>query len=261
MDRLKTYLHQCLRPQNQTEFYEGTEFNHEIFDDMVQDGLMLTQKAPPNQYPHCEYVKISDYYLIRKTYRHLDWLKDNEKIEWDLTSQPLYRRLIPPPDESVDQSVIISSVISQHHPKDKNYIEYGIRSGENYVYISQLVKQSYGVDINDIPQVPNNGKFFKMYTDDFSMYVLPQLTYHFAFIDADHNFKSCLNDFKNVYRYLQPGGYIFLHDTYPCCDYLIQPSGCHDCYKTPIAIREQYPSIEMVTLPLNPGVTIIRKED
>ena len=34
---------------------------------------------------------------------------------------------------------------------------------------------------------------------------------------------------------------------------------CNDCYKTPIEIKNKYKNLEIITLPLNPGVTIIRK--
>ena len=110
-----------------------------------------------------------------------------------------------------------------------------------------------------IPYLPNNCEFFQMTTDKFSSNFLPSIKFNAAFIDADHSSISGFKDFENLYKFLQPGGYIFLHDTYPCVDYLLSPTFCNDCYKTPIKIKKTYSDIEILTFPFNPGLTIVRK--
>ena len=41
---------------------------------------------------------------------------------------------------------------------------------------------------------------------------------------------------------------------------MLSPRGSGDCYKVPIILKKEFKNkIELLTLPLNPGVTIIRK--
>jgi hypothetical protein len=98
-----------------------------------------------------------------------------------------------------------------------------------------------------------------MFTDAFSDDVLQTIEFDYAFIDADHSSKQVLTDFINIYKYINKGGYIFLHDTYPCSEIFLRSDYCNDCYLSPIKIRELYPDIEMLTIPINPGLTIIHK--
>lgn len=256
------YLKNSLKPVDQTEFIELEHFSPAHFSQLKQDGIMLVKHKPPSFLSFCEQVKLTDdLYMVKKSFKDLEWLNDDNTYSWDTSSTPLYRRLLPPPDESVNHPLLIFSVINANQPQDKTYIEYGVRTGTTLLPISSIVSKSYGVDIQDTPIVPQNCSFHKSFTDDFSNTHLPNITFHFAFIDADHKFESCMTDFDFIYRYIQPGGHIFLHDTYPCEERFLDQGACNDCYKTPIRIKEKYPNIELVTLPLNPGVTIIRKAD
>lgn len=59
-------------------------------------------------------------------------------------------------------------------------------------------------------------------------------------------------DFESIYLYIDQGGYIFLHDTYPCSKEFLDPNACNDCYQTPLLIKQKYKdNIEIITLPLN----------
>lgn len=261
MNNFIEYLKTSLKPRNSTEFVELDHFSPNVFSQLVQDGIMLVKNKPPEHLMFCEYVKLSDeLYLVKKSFKDLEWLNKDGSFTWNNTGEPLYRRLLPPPDESVNHPLLIFSIIASNNPSDKTYVEYGVRSGTTLRPISTIVKQSYGVDIQDTPVVPDNCSFHKSYTDDFSTKYLSSINFHFAFIDADHSFESCMKDFDYIYQSIQSGGYIFLHDTYPCEERFLDKGACHDCYKTPIKIKEKYPNIELVTLPLNPGLTIIRKK-
>lgn len=271
MDNLIEYIKDCIKPRDETEFCEVNTFDRDLFDGLKQDGIMISDSVPDPcdakncDAKNCEYVKIGDRYLIRKCFRELDWYVDSGSgsatFNWDNTQEPIYRRLLPPPDETVNHSLIIKSVMDETDAaKDKVYVEYGVRWGTNVRVVSESVREIHGVDLC-VPQyeLPSNCKFWKGYTDDFSKETLPSLTYHFAFVDADHAFSSAYSDFLNLYKYLQPGGYVFLHDTYPCAERFLDPGACNDCYKTPMQIKKTFPEAEIVTLPLNPGVTIVRK--
>lgn len=261
MDSLIRYLKKSIKPKNSSEFYETDIFDLIVFANMKQDGIMITKSPPPKNLSFAEYVKIGSFYIIKKTFKNLEWLNNDNTFSFSNSSEPIYRRLLPPPDESVNHTLIIKSVIQENDPSEKSYVEYGVRWGGNLSEISSLVKNSYGVDIQSPPSIPVNAKFYKCFTDEFSQNILPNLKYHFAFIDADHKFESCFKDFQYIYKHLEPNGYIFLHDTYPCEERFLDPGACNDCYKTPIEIKRNYPNLEILTLPLNPGVTIIRKCD
>ncbi len=253
MNELKEYLKECIRPQGEHEYYEGEFLNV----DMVQDGIAIVKECPEGD--NMESVKIGEYYLVRNCKRQLEWLKEDGTIQFDTSSEPLYRRLLPPPYETVNHKFIIECVIRETSNRDKNYVEYGVRSGECINHISKFVSHAYGVDIARKPDLERNITYFKAYTDWFSEQVLSNLEYWYAFVDADHSFDAAMRDFSNLYKYIQPGGYVFLHDTYPCEAGLLSVDGCNDCYKTPIEIKGRYPGVEIITLSLNPGLTIVRK--
>jgi hypothetical protein len=134
-----------------------------------------------------------------------------------------------------------------------------VRSGSVIETISNYVKVAYGVDVCDYTPRGANIKFYKMPTDTFSSSVLPTIQFDYAFIHAGLSSKQMLADFEYLYKALNRGGYIFLHYTYPCDEILLRPDYCNDCYKSPLLIKEKYPGIEMLTLPINPGITIVHK--
>ena len=263
MDTLLEYIEKSITPSDETEFVVCEEFDLHLFNRLKQDGLMFSKSPPPETLTYCEFVRVSDYFIIRKVFKPLEWLNPDGSISFTNSREPIYRRLIPPPTETIDHTKIISCVIRcDSNANSRNYIEYGVRFADNFRHVSKLVNFSYGVDIVQVPQerLPTNCTFFKQDTITFSSTTLPSLIYHYAFIDADHNHESVLRDFQSIFRYLQPGGYVFLHDTYPCEESFLSPQGSFDCYKTPIAIKQLYPDIQLLNLPLNPGLCIVHKK-
>jgi hypothetical protein len=86
------------------------------------------------------------------------------------------------------------------------------------------------------------------------------IKFDFIFIDADHSFEQSLNDFLNASKHIVEDGFIFLHDTYPYDSVMLSPDLCHDAYKTALYIKQNLiHEFEVVTLPFNPGLTIIKK--
>jgi len=256
------YIKDCLKPQGTDELIIDNEFNLSNYVKLKQDGMMLVKcNNNINLLPSGnDKIKIGNFVLIRKNVPlELDWLKKNGDIIFDNSNIPLYRRCVPPPIETINHVFIISKVIGATSRNNKNYIEYGVRNGNSVEPISKLVKKVFAVDINDYFPQNKNIEFYKMLTDNFSNNYLPNINFDYAFIDADHSSKQVLIDFLNIYKYINKGGYIFLHDTYPCSEFFLRADYCNDCYLTPIKIREVFPDIEMLTLPINPGLTIIRK--
>jgi hypothetical protein len=259
MENIIKYLINSITPKDYSEFYYSKDFDINIFDLMVQDGIMITENIPTAK-ENIEYVKIDKYFLIRKCFRELYWYYE-DRIKFENNSEPIYRRLLPPPAETIDHSFLIYNLISECNPSEKNYVEYGIRDGKTILLISNIVKKSFGIDLNNCEnKLTNNCTFYKNSTNDFSLYILPQINFHFAFIDANPKYENTIDNFKYLYKFIQPNGLIFIHNTYPIDKTFLNKSACDDCYKTPIGIKKNFKNIEIFTFPINPGLTVVRKK-
>lgn len=260
---LEKYIHSCIKPISTGELCSTRTFTSEQYSNLVQDGILFSY-SPIQSIPKAngiDYIQINHMTIFRKNSPlQLHWLKSNGSIVFDVDRTPVYRRFIPPPIETIDHVFIISKILSATQSAEKTYVEYGVRSGTSIEAISKLVKEAHGVDISAYTPQNSNIQFHKMLTDAFSESYLQDLVFHYAFIDADHSSKQVLIDFEYIYKYIQKGGYIFLHDTYPCDPLFLREDYCNDCYLTPIRIREKYPEIQMITFPINPGLTIIHKQ-
>jgi len=269
---LVNYIYTCIKPQDSREFVMCKEFDADAYNNLVQDGF-LTCNSIPDVYKAQlrDYIHIDNYFIIRKVIRELFWLNDidDTTFNWDTTDTAIYRRLLPPPVETVNHTKIISIIAKEllYKHTSLNYLEYGVRSGDNFHTISSSNSSgsNVGVDL-DISNVPASKilqqcKLYEMHTDTFSKTILPNLdNLHLVFIDADHSSKSAFNDFLSVFDHVLPGGFIILHDTYPCAPEYLDINGCYDCYKVPLLIKKEFSEkVEILTLPLNPGVTIVRK--
>lgn len=269
--KLVEYIRECLRPRGILEWVNEIRFDVNKFMNMKQDGIYISRERPSGvNRSDIEYINVGDNYISRRTIRQVAWLKDDGSYEWDNTDESLYRRLLPPPIETVNHTLIIESVIDEYKKNIKaevRYLEYGVRQGDNFARLSEHVSEAYGVDmvvqdgISRFSRGKLNTQLYEMRTDEFRDNVLPYMgDMDIVFIDADHSSKSVISDFEGVIFRVNVGGYIVMHDTYPCNEDYLDVGGCYDCYKTPMYIKEKYGDrIEVLTLPLNPGVTIVRR--
>ena len=262
LNHITDYIETCFQPRSSQEFIKTNQYHKCDYDQLRQDGFMIINQEVPiaSIERGTDYLVVNHKTILRKNKPYqIEWLTDNG-IQFDSSREPIYRRCIPPPIETIDHVFIISKIIASTNPrKDKDYIEYGVRSGTSIEAIAPLVNTAYGIDINDYKPQQQNIIFHKMLTDEFSERHLMNMSYDYAFIDADHSSKQVVIDFENIYRHMNKGGYIFLHDTYPCEELYLRPDYCNDCYMSPLLIRNKYPDIQMLTLPIQPGLTIIHK--
>ena len=260
-DKITKYIFECIQPRDATEYIECTEYSNVDYETMRQDGCMVVYSNTTDIFSQSQdYLQIENKVLLRRNFPlAIEWLHENGEIHFNRSRDPIYRRFIPPPIETVDHVFLISQILKATNSSKKTYVEYGVRNGTSIEAISELVATAYGVDISDYTPRNHNIQFFKMLTDSFSEKQLNTIEFHYAFIDADHSSKQVIVDFEYIYKYIQNDGYIFLHDTYPCDPIFLRSDYCNDCYKTPLIIRKKYPEIEMITLPLNPGFTIVHK--
>lgn len=150
------------------------------------------------------------------------------------------------------------------------YLELGVGIGNNFLEIAEYAKQAIGVDIRlnhfwnfqrkkkpDF-ELPNNVKLVEQTTDDFFAERKSEEQFDLVFIDADHNFKQVIKDFRNAESVTIEGGIIAIHDTFPISYEYTRPELCNDSYKM-LEYLKRYPHLEVFTIPVNPGLTLVRK--
>jgi predicted O-methyltransferase YrrM len=171
----------------------------------------------------------------------------------------IYLRNQPPPVEKFDHISFISFLADWIRPE--NYLELGVRSGENFITISSKSVKSTAVDLCPISfDLPENAKSYLGSTDDFFNNLDENEKFDLIFIDADHSHEQSLKDFMNCQKFIIEDGFIILHDTYPINDVYLDPSFCNDCYKTPLYIKQNLSdNFEVLTLPFHPGLTLVKK--
>ena len=101
-----------------------------------------------------------------------------------------------------------------------------------------------------VPFIQSTDEFFK---------ALPEgIQFDMVFIDAAHESEQVKKDFLNVLPLVIDDGLIFIHDTYPYSDVMTKPHLCNDCWKAAEWIKQNI-DVEIMTLPFNPGLSIIKK--
>lgn len=173
-----------------------------------------------------------------------------------------------------------ATILSLNHPevieyfikllKPKNFAELGVFFGETTKNIIDLIPQEYyGIDIYRDENIDfflthkPNFKFFHMSTDQFFQQLDQEnklLGLDMAFIDACHSHEASYRDFLNIRKHMNEDGFILFHDTYPESDKWTTPERTNNCYLTAEVIRKShYNEFEILTLPINPGLSIARK--
>jgi hypothetical protein len=242
-----------------------------VIPTMIQDGFVIISNPSNTQLTYLrnhsfDFVQLGDVCLVRNNKpRQIAWLPSENALDgpYDFNNtvqsnmQPLYKRMMYP--KMVDHSAIIAGILKSMATPESIYIEYGIMAGVCVERCAPHVKQVHAVDISHYSPIAPNVKVHQMLTDTFSTNHLPSIKFQFAFIDADHHSKQVFTDFEHIYNNIDQGGVIFLHDTYPSSENMLQPNLCHDCFKSQFMIRKAHPDVQMITLPLNPGLTIVVK--
>lgn len=108
----------------------------------------------------------------------------------------------------------------------------------------------------------NQGVAYVGTSDDFFENIkLPQIG--LAFIDGEHHYEYVKRDFENIFKYLVPDGYIFLHDTYPYNEDLVLGDYCADSYKMRQEL-EKDPRVDVFTftkmVACNVGFCMVRRK-
>lgn len=177
--------------------------------------------------------------------------------------QQIHLRNVPPPAETFDHPAFFDFIFSWLRPE--SYLELGVRDGRNILTVSRHCNNLIAVDVT--PQyftspddMRGSFNYFAMTTDEYFDQVNRDIKFDAVFIDADHSHEQSLKDFLNVKDMVIEDGFIFFHDTYPYDPEYFDPGACNDVYKTALYIKQNFiDEFEILTLPFNPGVTIVKK--
>lgn len=140
----------------------------------------------------------------------------------------------------------------------KTYLELGVAEGLNLNKIAEVCSNCIGVDMWDNRKF-TNFEFHLKSTDEFFKEFNKQAD--IIFIDASHDFEQVKIDFANSLNCLSQHGIIFLHDTDPSRKEFLHPQACNDAYKMHNWIKENYPELNIVTLPITiAGLSMVNRD-
>ncbi|MFN8578211.1 MAG: class I SAM-dependent methyltransferase [Candidatus Sericytochromatia bacterium] len=177
----------------------------------------------------------------------------------------------------------------------KSYLEIGVCFGD--IIINVDVKNKYGVDPKfQIPNLEVNGKetFYDTKNNIMTLYELESDTFFknfakkdlhngidIAFVDGLHSYPQSLKDVENCLKYLNPNGFIIMHDCNPLNYAMSYPivnsinevielgekgelegwNGAWngDVWKALVHLRVKHDDLEIFTIDIDWGLGIIRK--
>ena len=168
--------------------------------------------------------------------------------------KPIFNRNLPPPLETFDHIGFITFMAKWIKPE--RYLELGVRDAICLMPISEYCQQAIGVDIKkQFNESKDNIQFYEESTDDFFKWF--NLEVDMVFIDAFHDADQIMKDFMNVWPLVIKNGIVFLHDTYAVEELRVE-GYCHNAHLVPDRLK-CLPDAEVFTIPINPGLTIVRK--
>ena len=151
--------------------------------------------------------------------------------------------------------------------RPKSILEIGIRSGVSTMamcnaIIDECLKVDYHCcDINERSKAVQKKTsvpliFHIMQSDDLAQKWSKQID--ILFIDGDHEYQQVKRDYFNFREFVNPNGFIFLHDTYPSSEKYKSENYCRDAYKILEDLKKD-DTVEFVTFPYSNGLTVVRK--
>ena len=159
----------------------------------------------------------------------------------------------------VDFLVNLASVL-----KPRVYVELGLYKCELFNKMEKFCDKMYGIDMAEITKnhVKKSNKIHFMNTDTNAFFDFAneqKIQVDFAFIDADHSFEGLKNDFLKLLPLMNDHGIIAVHDTHPKNEKYTSSGYCGDGYKFIEEIGANTSEFEMMTIPIHPGITLVRK--
>jgi predicted O-methyltransferase YrrM len=96
--------------------------------------------------------------------------------------------------------------------KNDVYLEVGVNRGRSLDFARKCSKgRIFGIDIEDtrVKEIPNTTFIHASSNDAVEEWSLP---IDVLFIDGDHSYEGCMDDWRNFSPYIKSGGWVFFHD-------------------------------------------------
>lgn len=172
---------------------------------------------------------------------------------------PIYLRNVPGEPETYNHISMLEHLAFWIKPQ--SYLEIGVRDGKSLNVVAKYSKKCHAVDLQFLHKnFQENIILYEMSSDDFFEQKDKSLKFDLVFIDGDHSKEQVYKDFINVSDYVIDDGFILLHDTSPCSDWLLEPEWCNNAWEAALEIKNKHHNDwEVLTLPFNPGLTILKK--
>jgi predicted O-methyltransferase YrrM len=144
------------------------------------------------------------------------------------------------------------------------YVELGLYRCSLFNLIIPYANELIGVDINpDAEKYLKKSEKVTFYSMDTSKFAeklkLEPILIDMLFIDADHSKEAVINDFTNFFPFVKQHGLIMIHDTHPKSEEFLSQEWCNNSYQAIEDLSINTDNYELVTIPVHPGLTLIRK--
>lgn len=109
---------------------------------------------------------------------------------------------------SYDQECIYPALIDSK--KDDVYLEVGVDKGKSLSFARKFFKGDvFGIDPRDDPEVTGTNFIHKESNEAVKKWTLPIKV---LFIDGNHTYEGCKDDWDNFSPFVVKGGWVFFHD-------------------------------------------------
>lgn len=149
--------------------------------------------------------------------------------------------------------------------RPKVYVELGLWKCDVFNRVTDYAVELYGVDVDPkagtlIKMIGSRTNFFCGTTVKFAeQFKKTGKNIDFIFIDADHSESAVRTDFNLFFPMLSDQGIIAFHDAYPKDSSWTDQGLCGDGYKFIAELSTQATKFEVMTIPVHPGVALLRK--
>jgi len=150
--------------------------------------------------------------------------------------------------------------LASHLPHKGLYLELGVGTGESFVEIAPLFDRAVGVD--DLGRFSGPPGDHIVATTDAFFADCDGFEADLVFIDACHEHGQVMRDVENALRIIRPEtGIIAIHDTYPPDVGYVESHLCWSAWRAADQLRSRALEfgIEVLTLPIDCGVTLVRR--
>lgn len=145
------------------------------------------------------------------------------------------------------------------------YLELGSHENETLLSVQSLTREM-GVKLMAVDKKEPHERlvdvdYFIMDTQVFLAERLPAMAKRLGvvFIDADHSYEAVKKDFEAVWPFVEEQGVVLLHDTLPEDRWETAVGFAGDAWRFAAELRER--NFDSVTLPVVPGLTVVRKRE